>query len=629
MGVSACGADYDATGPDDFGVEVSSHALERDEAKASEATASEAKAAGAERGEDNPDRKVAPGKDPDDAYAKMEDPDRSVAPMGDPDAEYQERESPDDDPKAIAKEGKETLKGFEKEARVVAKGRINNGQGNGNGTKAGASQYWELSMISRSKARLDWYITDYSLILHSCWKKSGTFSLFICNQNAQDITEGQAGVVYLGLDPNGKHHFTTEITGLACDTKYKFHMDAGSWQFGSDQKGTTLSCDICDWDDTTTAFGGQYVTQGSVLEHTNGTCRVNRGDFNGDGKTDIFRSCNDSNYNAVWYGTVSGFSGGGYAITGSALQNSAGTCRPHVGDFDGNGTSDLLRTCDDPSYNAIWYGSTAGGFSGGGYILTGSVLEKSNKTCRLHIGDFNGIDGDDLLRTCDDPNYNVVLYGTSGGFVSGGYILTGSVLQNSSNGCRLHLGDYNADGKTDLLRSCNDPNYNALLHGASSSFVSAGYVLTGSILEYSNDVCRLHVANYDGASGSDLLRTCDNPAYNALIHGTPGGFVGAGYVFTGSQLHNSSKTCLIHVGDYDGDGKSDLLRTCNDHCYNGLFMGTASSFTSLGYVLSGTDIHDTSGGCRVHVGNYDGVVGSELLRTCNDPNYNALFVSLL
>ena len=631
MGAAACSADHGAPSSDGLDVESSSQALESKRAVTAAALgALDGKTDGMEREGDNPDGKVEPGKDPDETYRKMEDPDRTWLPSEDPDTQYKPMESPDDDPKALAKEGKETLKSFVKEARIIAKGKIDEEKRDGNGGTKGmkASQYWELSMISRSKARLDWHITDYNLGLAACWKKSGTFSLFICNQNAQDITEGEPGVVYEGVDSGGKHHFSTVITGLDCETKYKFHMDAGSWQFGSDQKGTTLGCDICDWDDSIAAFGGSYVTQGSILENTSETCRVHRGDFNGDGKTDILRSCNDPNYNAVWYGAASGFSGGGYVITGSILQNTADTCRLHIGDFDGNGTSDLLRTCDNPSYNARWFGSTSGGFVGGSYVFTGSVLQNSSNSCRLHLGNFNGTGGTDLLRSCNDPNYNALLYGTAGGFVSAGYVLTGSVLENSSNSCRLHVGDYNADGKTDLLRSCNDPNYNAMLYGASSGFASGGYVLTGSILEYSNDACRLHVANFDGASGSDLLRTCDNPAYNALLHGTPGGFVGAGYVFTTSQLQNSAKTCVIHLGDYDGDGKSDFFRTCDDHCYNALVLGTSSSFVSMGYVLTGSDIHSSTG-CRIHVANYDGDVGSEVLRTCDNPFYNALFISLL
>eukprot|EP01083_Nonionella_stella_P030848 84525_1 len=101
-----------------------------------------------------------------------------------------------------------------------------------------------------------------------------------------------------------------------------------------------------------------------------------------------------------------------------------------------------------------------------------------NKSCRSDVGNFNGDKDDDLLRSCDDPNYNTIIYGGSDPFISGsGYINTGTVLENGSNHCRLHLGDFNGDGKTDLFRSCNSRCYNAIFISQGSSF-DPDYTLT-------------------------------------------------------------------------------------------------------------------------------------------------------
>ena len=89
----------------------------------------------------------------------------------------------------------------------------------------------------------------------------------------------------------------------------------------------------CFWSDSITAFGGQYVIQTSALENAAGTCRVHLGDFNGDGETDILRSCDNKAYNALWFGSNSGFNVYGYVFQGSLLENTAKTCRLHIADL--------------------------------------------------------------------------------------------------------------------------------------------------------------------------------------------------------------------------------------------------------------------------------------------------------
>ena len=63
------------------------------------------------------------------------------------------------------------------------------------------------------------------------------------------------------------------------------------------------------------------------------------------------------------------------------------------------------------------------------------------------LGDSNGDGRDDLLRTCDNPNYNAILYGAPTGasypFISGGYVIQCCVLHNDALpvGVKVHVGD--------------------------------------------------------------------------------------------------------------------------------------------------------------------------------------------
>lgn len=126
-----------------------------------------------------------------------------------------------------------------------------------------------------------------------------------------------------------------------------------------------------------------------------------------------------------------------------------------------------------------------------------------------------------------------------------------------------------------------------------------------------------------------MLRTCDGGGYNALWFGSAAGLTGGAYVVSGVELQDSANKCRIHVGDYDGDSRDDLLRTCDDQCFNSLFMSNGTDFPGLGYVLTGSELENAAGTCSLHVGNYDNANGQDLLRTCDDDAYNALFKSLL
>ena len=54
---------------------------------------------------------------------------------------------------------------------------------------------------------------------------------------------------------------------------------------------------------------------------------------------------------------------------------------------------------DSRCYNAIFLSNGSSGFSSLGYTLTASLLEDSANNCRLHMGDYDGVDGTDMLRS--------------------------------------------------------------------------------------------------------------------------------------------------------------------------------------------------------------------------------------
>jgi RHS repeat-associated protein len=138
------------------------------------------------------------------------------------------------------------------------------------------------------------------------------------------------------------------------------------------------------------------------------------GDFNGDGKADIFWSDG-----TVWFSLGDGsFQPGSGGISGGVDWAS------RIGDFDGDGRSDVA-TPDGPLYLSLGDGT----------------FTSLTKPDRAHCapGDFTGDGRTDIIRSNGDA------YPATGG---GAFQFVGNV--SPAGGCGTTQADFNGDGKTDL-----------------------------------------------------------------------------------------------------------------------------------------------------------------------------------
>jgi serralysin len=205
------------------------------------------------------------------------------------------------------------------------------------------------------------------------------------------------------------------------------------------------------------------------------------GDFDGNGVSDIlWRSVNGDN--AIWY---DGNAPGAWIAAVDTSWNVAG-----IGDFDGDRRSDILWR-DVNGNNVIWYGANAPG-------LWISAVDNSWRVAG--IGDFDGNGMSDILWRSVNGD-NVIWYE---GNAPGLWI---TAVANSWQ--VAGIGDFDGDRRSDILwRDVNGNNviwYAANAPGAWITALDTGWRVTG-------------IADFDGDGLSDILWRRAN-GDNAIWHG--------------------------------------------------------------------------------------------------------------
>ncbi len=224
------------------------------------------------------------------------------------------------------------------------------------------------------------------------------------------------------------------------------------------------------------------VSQGLLPSVDTSWSVVGIGDFNGDGKSDIlWRRTDGTNY--VWHVNGAVIAGGVLQISSQGLLPGVPTdwSVAGVGDFNGDGKSDIFwRRTDGTNY--VWHVD--------GSVITGGVLSIASQGLLPGVdaswsvvgtGDYNADGKSDIFfRRADGTNYVWHVNGA---------VITGGVLQIASQGLLPNVdaswtvagqSDYNGDGRSDVLWRRNDgTNYvwhvdGKLISGGVLSIVSQG-----------------------------------------------------------------------------------------------------------------------------------------------------------
>ena len=290
------------------------------------------------------------------------------------------------------------------------------------------------------------------------------------------------------------------------------------------------------------------------------------GDFNSDGKLDA--------------AVLSGEGNGGGA--GILLGNGDGTFGPvsstpgcncsgefydwlDTASFRGNGVMDLLILATDgvqagpPPRVIVQSGIGDGTFGGEGQIYAANSNDPYFYPVGAAIGDLNGDNRPDIvvLSTQDgtlDERLYVFVNNGSGGFGSPNIVDLGAITANG-NDRAVAIGDFNGDGKPDLVVHTVDPTNieHIWFLAGNGDGTFAAPVDRGSYGDATQGIVRYASADMNGDGRLDLVGL-------GFGHGV---FVSLGNgdgTFQASKEYSADQGFLtdMAVADFDGDGKPDV-----------------------------------------------------------------------
>jgi len=279
----------------------------------------------------------------------------------------------------------------------------------------------------------------------------------------------------------------------------------------------------------------------------------------------------------------------------------------HLGDFNGDTRLDLL--CHDKSGNKwIAFADKIGRFSvTNWHIRMGWCGHVGSE---LHIGDFNGDGRSDML--CHDrKGYKWIAYANVKGNFDAGTGWHRNMRWCYGRHQSLLIGDFNGDGRDDML--CHDKRWGYKWIAYADK--TGGF--SGRFWHTKKSWCRnaeVHIGDFNGDGHADML--ChDSRGYKWIsLASCTGKFTGISWRSKGMGWC-SHKGASLYVEDFNGDGRDDML--CHDGAGNKwiAYANVEGNFDAGTGWQTGMNWCSHSHG-QFFVGDFDGDNHSDML--CHD-----------
>jgi hypothetical protein len=239
------------------------------------------------------------------------------------------------------------------------------------------------------------------------------------------------------------------------------------------------------------------------------------GDINGDGKADLLlRNDNGAIFDLL------GSANGGFTNNGDASFVNVATSW-HIagaGDFNGDGRDDILWRNDSGAIFDM-LGTSVGGVTNNGDISSVSI---DNSWHIAGTGDFNGDGRDDILWRNDNGAIFDMLGTSTGGFTSNG---DNSSVNVATSWHVAGTGDFNGDGIDDVLWRNDSGAIFDMLGTANGGFVNNG---DNSFVTVDNSWHVASIGDFNGDGRADILWRNDNGAMFDILGTANAGFINNG-----------------------------------------------------------------------------------------------------
>jgi hypothetical protein len=337
------------------------------------------------------------------------------------------------------------------------------------------------------------------------------------------------------------------------------------------------------------AFGngdGTFRSSSQYGNTNNAIMAMAAADLNGDGYPDVVTGGGGTGVGVtIMLGSAHGVLGAPTSIAvGCGEANRSGVNSIALGDVTGDGKIDIVATSLDDPYNcyenviAVLAGLGTGKFKAPVYYPTGTTQQSAS----VSLGDFNGDGKLDIIVSNADGSLSVLLNKGKGVYGAATVI----PAANGTQGGNIVLGDFNKDGKLDVaVTDYSQKAVNVLLGNGDGSFKAPKS--TPSPI----DPIALAVGDFNKDGKLDLALTSWDAAGTLQIftgNGDGTFTVATSYAIPaiGCQF-GGSNPYYIGAADLNGDGKLDLaIALSQNNCatqYNGTeFFGDAMVFSGKG-----------------------------------------------
>jgi len=240
---------------------------------------------------------------------------------------------------------------------------------------------------------------------------------------------------------------------------------------------------------------------------------------------------------------------------------------PQSGDLDGDGRTDLLHTRTGGP-GRIFYANVDGTFT---QLPWQPWAGYGMHLGEWRVGDFNGDGSKDLLHLCC-PNYGNIFLATPTRAVFSHVTFEPWAGYGMRQGL-WRVADFDADGRSDLAHLCCVDVANIFYSNGGTSF---GHYAFQPWPTYGMQLGVWLTGNINGSGGADLVHLCCQNSGNLFYFTSRGAYLHQG--FQPSPIYGMQQG-IWQIGRMNSDATDDLLHVCCTNYSNIFYFGTGGTFS--------------------------------------------------